>query len=142
LLIACANVANLLLIRATARQRQLATRSALGAGRGHIIRQLLTESLAISLVGGLLGLIIGFVGVRLLLAISPGGIPRIGPHGSAVNLDGNVLLFTVAVSILTGIFLVCFLRLAVRALSSLWPLRRAAARPVSVPEPGECARCL
>jgi len=104
LLIACANVANLLLIRATARQRELATRSALGAGRGHIIRQLLTESLAISLVGGLLGLIIGFVGVRLLLAISPGGIPRIGPHGSAVNLDGNVLLFTVAVSILTGIF--------------------------------------
>lgn len=103
LLIACANVANLLLIRATARQRELATRSALGAGRGHIVRQLLVESLAISLAGGLLGLIIGFIGVRLLLAVSPGGIPRIGPHGSAVSLDGNVLLFTLCVSILTGI---------------------------------------
>ncbi|PYY13572.1 MAG: hypothetical protein DMG60_21670, partial [Acidobacteria bacterium] len=103
LLIACANVANLLLIRATARQREIATRSALGAGRGHIIRQLLTESLAISLVGGFFGLITGFIGVRLLLAISPGGIPRIGHDGSAVSLDLNVLLFTLGVSILTGI---------------------------------------
>jgi len=104
LLIACANVANLLLIRATARQRELATRSALGAGRGHIIRQLVTESLTISLTGGFLGLIIGFIGVRLLLAISPGDIPRVGPDGSAVSLDMHVLLFTLAVSILTGIF--------------------------------------
>lgn len=103
LLIACANVANLLLIRATARQRELATRSALGAGRSHIIRQLLTESLAISLAGGFFGLIIGFIGVRLLLAISPGGIPRIGPDGSAVSLDVHVLLFTLGVSIFTGI---------------------------------------
>ncbi|HKT25736.1 MAG TPA: ABC transporter permease [Terriglobales bacterium] len=103
LLIACANVANLLLIRATARQRELATRAALGADRGHIIRQLLTESLAISLLGGFFGLILGFVGVRLLLAVSPGGIPRIGPDGSAVNLDLNVLLFTFGVSVLTGI---------------------------------------
>lgn len=103
LLIACANVANLLLIRATARKRELATRSALGAGRGHIIRQLLTESLVISLTGGFLGLILGFVGVRLLLAISPGSIPRIGEDGSAVTLDLNVLLFTFGVSVLTGI---------------------------------------
>lgn len=103
LLIACANVANLLLIRSTARQRELATRSALGAGRGHIIRQLLTESLAISLAGGFLGLILGFVGVRLLLAISPGDIPRVGSDGSAVSLDLNVLLFTLGVSIFTGI---------------------------------------
>lgn len=103
LLIACANVANLLLVRATARKRELATRSALGAGRLHIIRQLLTESLVVSLTGGLLGLILGFAGVRLLLAVSPGGIPRIGEDGSKVTLDWHVLLFTAAISILTGI---------------------------------------
>jgi putative ABC transport system permease protein len=103
LLIACANVGNLLLIRASGRKRELATRAALGAGRGHIIRQLLTESLVLSLTGGLLGLILGVVGVRLLLAISPGGIPRIGENGSAVTLDLNVLLFTFGVSVITGI---------------------------------------
>jgi putative ABC transport system permease protein len=103
LLIACANVANLLLIRATARKRELATRSALGAGRWHIIRQLLTESLVVSLAGGVLGLILGFAGVRLLLAINPGSIPRIGEDGSAVKVDLNVLLFTLGVSLLTGI---------------------------------------
>ena len=103
LLIACANVANLLLIRATARKRELATRSALGAGRWHIIRQLLTESLVISFAGGTLGLLLGFAGVRFLLAINPGSIPRIGEDGSAVKVDLNVLLFTLAVSLLTGI---------------------------------------
>src|SRR5579859_5043493 len=92
LLIACANVANLLLIRATARKRELATRSALGAGRGHIIRQLLAESLVVSFTGGVLGLILGFAGVRFLLAINPGSIPRIGEDGSAVTVDLNVLL--------------------------------------------------
>jgi predicted permease len=103
LLIACANVANLLLIRATVRKRELATRSALGAGRGHIIRQLLTESLVISLTGGSFGFILGMVGVRLLLAVSSGSIPRVGEDGSAVTLDLNVLLFTLGLSVLTGI---------------------------------------
>jgi putative ABC transport system permease protein len=103
LLIACANVDNLLLIRASARKRELATRSALGAGRGYIIRQLLAESLVLSLTGGLLGLILGFVGVRLLLAVSPGGIPRIGENGSAVTLDLNIMFFTATISLLTGI---------------------------------------
>lgn len=103
LLIACANVANLLLIRATARKRELATRSALGAGRWHIIRQLLTESLVISVGGGVLGLALGLAGVRLLLAINPGGIPRIGHAGSGVTVDLNVLLFTLGISVLTGI---------------------------------------
>ncbi len=103
LLIACANVANLLLARASVRNRELATRAALGAGRGQIIRQLLAESLALSFVGGLLGLAVGFSGVRLLLSISPRDIPRIGENGSAVGLDYRVLLFTLGISLLTGI---------------------------------------
>ena len=103
LLIACANVANLLLARASARKKEFATRAALGAGRGQIIRQLLTESLVLSLFGGLLGLLLGFVGVRLLLSISPVDIPRLGEGGSAVTLDLNVLLFTLGVSIFTGV---------------------------------------
>jgi len=103
LLVACANVANLLLIRATARKRELATRAALGAGRGHIIRQLLAEALVLSLSGGLLGIILGLVGVRVLLALGPANIPRIGQDGSAVTVDHNVLLFTLGISLLTGI---------------------------------------
>jgi putative ABC transport system permease protein len=103
LLIAYANIANLLLARASTRRRELATRAALGAGRGQIIRQLLTESLVLSLSGGLLGLVLGFAGVRMLLSINPGGLPRLGEHGSAVTLDMNILLFTLEVSILTGI---------------------------------------
>jgi putative ABC transport system permease protein len=103
LLIACANVANLMLVRATGRKRELATRAALGAGRWMIVRQLLTESLALALTGGVLGLVLGAVGVRLLLAIAPGGIPRIGENGSAVTPDWHVLLFTLGVSVVTGI---------------------------------------
>ncbi len=103
LLIACANVANLLLARSSARKREFATRAALGAGRGQIIRQLLIESLTLSLSGGLLGLVFGFLGVRILLGINPGNIPRIGEDGSAVGLDLNVLLFTLGISILTGV---------------------------------------
>lgn len=103
LLIACANVANLLLARASARKRELATRAALGAGRGQIVRQLLTESLTLSVCGGTLGLLLGYVGVRLLLRMNPGDIPRLGVNGSAVILDLHVLLFTLGISILTGL---------------------------------------
>ncbi len=103
LLIACANVANLLLVRATGRKREFAIRAAMGAGRGRIIRQLLTESVMLSFIGGVLGLILGFVGVRALLAVSPGGIPRIGENGAAVGIDWRVLAFTLGVSLLTGI---------------------------------------
>jgi predicted permease len=103
LLIACANVANLLLARAAARKREFATRAALGAGRGQIVRQLLVESLTLSLTGGLIGLGFGFAGVRLLLRMNPGDIPRIGEDGSRITLDLHILLFTLGISILTGI---------------------------------------
>jgi putative ABC transport system permease protein len=103
LLIACANVANLLLVRATGRKREFAIRSALGAGRGRIVRQLLTESFLLSVTGGFLGLVFGIVGVRALLAVSPAGLPRVGEQGSSIGADWRVLGFTLAVSLLTGI---------------------------------------
>ena len=103
LLIACANVANLLLARATIRRREIAIRAAIGAGRGRLIRQLLTESVLLSLAGGLLGLGLGYFGVRGLLSINPGNIPRIGEQGSGITLDWRVLVFTLGVSVFTGV---------------------------------------
>jgi predicted permease len=103
LLIACANVANLLLARATLRKREIAIRAALGAGRRRIIFQLLTESVLLSVIGGVFGLVLGYAGVRALLAMSPVDMPRLGEHGSGVTLDWPVLAFTFGVSILTGI---------------------------------------
>jgi predicted permease len=103
LLIACANVANLLLARATGRKREIAIRSAIGASRSRIVRQLMTESLVLSTSGGLLGLLFGVFGVRALLAINPGDIPRLGAHGAGVVIDWRVLAFTLLISQVTGV---------------------------------------
>ncbi len=103
LLIACANVANLLLVRAAGRKREIAIRTAIGGSRGRIIRQMLGESVMLSLVGGALGLILGVIGIRALLSINTAGLPRIGEDGGLVGVDWRVLGFTLLVSVTTGI---------------------------------------
>ncbi|HUY94108.1 MAG TPA: ABC transporter permease [Terracidiphilus sp.] len=103
LLIACANVANLLMVRAAGRKREFAIRAAMGAQRIRMIRQLLTESVLLGLMGGAVGLGLGFAGVRWLLSIRPGDIPRIGENGAGVTVDWRVALFTIGISVLTGI---------------------------------------
>ena len=112
MLIACANVANLLLARATVRHREIAIRSVLGASRWQIVRQLITESLMLGFAGGVLGLILSLWGIDLLLALLPENLPRI----TGLTPDWRVLLFALATSMLTGIL--CGLAPALTALRS------------------------
>jgi predicted permease len=99
LLIGCANVANLQLARAASRRSEISLRAALGAGRGRLVRQLLTESLVLSLIGGGIGLVLAYWMIRGLVAAVPGGLPVFGE----VGLDRGVLLFSAAVTIATGL---------------------------------------
>lgn len=103
LLIACANLTNLLLVRMTVRRREFAIRAAIGAGRGRILRQLIVESLLLSLFGCTAGAVVGILGVNVLLKIIPGNMPIIQEVNAAVGLDWRVLIFAGGLSIMTSL---------------------------------------
>ena len=105
LLIACANVANLLLVRAAGRSKEIAIRIAIGAGRAALLRQLLTESILLAIAGGIVGVFLGAIGLRVLLSLAPAELPRLpeaGRLGLFTLMDGRILAFAFGVSIVTG----------------------------------------
>jgi putative ABC transport system permease protein len=132
LLIACANVANLLLARAAGRQKEMAIRTALGASRWQLFRQLLTESVLLAAISGVIGFLIGAWGVRVLLALSPGNLPRINDEGHAASLvtvlDWRVLLFTLAIALATGIIFGLFPALHISRMNVNSVLKEASGR--------------
>jgi predicted permease len=123
LLIACANVANLLLVRAESRQQELAVRAALGAGRGQIARELMTESLVLGFLGGVAGVILAYGGLRLLVAVGPSNLPRL----TEISIDWRVLGFAAAASLASGV------------LFGLAPIAKYARRAVALASGGRTA---
>lgn len=99
LLIGCANIANFVLARAEGRSKEIAVRVALGAGRARLLRQLLTESVLLASIGGVVGMLVGVVGIRYLVAMAPPSIPML----STVQVDGVALVFTALLSVATGL---------------------------------------
>lgn len=128
LLIACANVANLLLARAIGRRREIAIRAAMGANRGRLIRQLLTESFLLASAGAVFGTALGFAAIRGLLLVNTAGLPRVGENGSLVSLDWRVLAFTGLITVLTSILFGLFPALQVSRVELANTLKEASSR--------------
>jgi putative ABC transport system permease protein len=130
LLIACANAANLLLIRAAGRRREIAVRVAVGASRGRIIRQLLTESALLSVAGAVCGLLLGSAGIRLLLSANAVNLPRLGVNGANVTIDWRVLAFTLLATLITALLFGAFPALRASRASLHSDLKEAAGQNI------------